>query len=105
MSAANTQIDVRVYRSPIAGSTIYVGKDFKDMEESNGFVRFIPGGERMRHPHNHEEFLYPYGEFVTGDPALIELLDGMIRRGSSLLVAVVDPQPLEFDLDDLEVTP
>lgn len=105
MNAANTQIDVRVYRSPIAGSTIYVGGDFKDLEESNGFVRFVPCGERMRHPHNHEEFLYPYGEFVTGDPELIELLDGMIRRGSALLFPVVDPQPLELDLDDLDVNP
>lgn len=93
-------VSVRVYRSLVAGSSLYMGNGFVDTKESNGFVRFAPAGNPARHPHNHEEFLYQYGEFCTGDTELIAAMDAMIKRGTTLFYAVTDPIPLEdLDLD------
>lgn len=94
----SADIDIRVYRSPVAGSTLYVGAGYADTRTTGGFVRFVPAGTPTRHPHDHEAMLYPYGEFCTADDALIELLDSMIKSGTCVLfTAVAEPLPLEVD--------
>ena len=96
MSAAYTVLSVRVYRSAVAGASLYMGRGYKDTKNTNGYVRFVPAGTPMRHPQNHEDFAYPYGEFCTSDQELIEAMDDMIRSGNTVMfAAAVDPLPLE----------
>lgn len=91
-------LSVRVYRSPVAGSTLYLGKGYADTRNTNGFVRFVPAGTPTRHPHDHEAMMYPYGEFCTADQDVIDVLDSMIKTGACLLfTAVLEPMPMEID--------
>lgn len=94
----SAELNVRVYRSPVAGSTLYLGAGYADTRMTNGFIRFVPAGTPTRHPHDHEAMMYPYGEFCTADQDVIDVLDSMIKSGSCVLfAAVAEPLPLEVD--------
>lgn len=88
---------VRVYRSVVAGSRLYVTEKFKTLRATSGWITFVPAGHPRPHPHNREALAYDYGEFCTSDANLAHHLDQVLKnRGStSTFVAVQNPEPVE----------
>lgn len=88
---------VRVYRSVVAGSRLYVTEKFKSLKETSGWITFVNAGQPRPHPHNREALAYDYGEFCTSDANLAQHLDAVLhsRGATSTFVAVANPEPKE----------
>ena len=88
---------VRVYRSVVAGSRLYVTEKFKSLKDVGGMVIFANAGKPRPHPHNREALAYDYGEFCTSDANLAHHLDQVLlnRGATSTFVAVANPEPME----------
>ena len=88
---------VRVYRSVVAGSRLYVTEKFQSLRETGGWITFVMAGSPRPHPHNREALAYDYGEFCTSDANSAAHLDNVLRsRGAmSTFVAVANPEPME----------
>ena len=88
---------VRVYRSVVAGSRLYVTEKFKKLKPTAVWISFVMAGKPRPHPHNREALAYDYGEFCTSDANLAHHLDQVLKnRGStSTFIAVQNPEPVE----------
>lgn len=86
-----------VYRSQVAGMRAWVGEEFADTcAADKGYIMFAPAGHPQSHPHDHQQLLYPYGEFCTEDPKLIACLDALLACGKVFGVSrVKDPIPVK----------
>lgn len=83
---------VRTYVTNVPGSRVYVGRNYKDTENTDGFLSFIPDlkSTPYRHPFDRDAVAYKRGYLQVTCPKLIADLDAVAARQNSMFRIATD---------------